>query len=407
MNGARLTSAEEVKTLWEKSRGKNAVVLFVQNAERIFPKPGSENVGGGTREATLAWLTEWEKQEASQSRVWVVMSAESHEELHSGIVSQFSDSKIEIAAPDTPGRVTILKSACKENKIDGELPDWLVRNTSGSSVRELRDIVKAAKRESAPNPPSDEHWRTAVKAVRGEGVGGGADWDNLIVSEDTLNKLKTLRDSLRALDTLEKQGIEPPRGALFYGPPGTGKTQIARTLANESGLPFISAAPADLKAGYIGQSGTKVRALFDQARAKAPCILFIDEFDSSAAARGGPHADQFTDEIVNGLLAAMEGVQKSGRPVFVVAATNYPERLDPAILSRFMYKIEIPNPDLEQRIRLFKIFLSRQKRIDFNVEEMAAELARKAGEISGRDIDILALGSQRGARARIRAGHSR
>ncbi len=92
-----------------------------------------------------------------------------------------------------------------------------------------------------------------------------ARWDSLVLSEDTIDKLKTVCESLKQIEVLQKQGIQPPRGALLYGPPGTGKTQIARTLANESGLPFIAAGPSDIKAGYIGQSGQKVHELFERA----------------------------------------------------------------------------------------------------------------------------------------------
>src|SRR5262249_7428002 len=155
----------------------------------------------------------------------------------------------------------------------------------------------------APVAPNAEHWQKAVP--------GGADdpWERLILPQEMFTSLRTLCSSLRIIDTLQKQGHELPRGALFHGPPGTGKTEIARTLSKASGLPFIHAAPADLKAGYLGHAGQKVKALFNEARGKAPCILFIDEFDASAPARGGEHSDQLTDEIVTNLLDAMDGVK--------------------------------------------------------------------------------------------------
>src|SRR5262249_51590603 len=155
---------------------------------------------------------------------------------------------------------------------------------------------------------------------------------------------------------------------------------------NESGLTFIEAGTSDMKAGYMGQSAQKVHDLFERARSKAPSILFIDEFDSSAAARGSSYADQYTNDIVNELLKQMDGVKKTTSYVFVVAATNFLNRIDDAIMSRFTFKIEVPYPDEQQREQLFKIALAKLERVDFNIDEMAAELAHLTGEISGRAI---------------------
>jgi transitional endoplasmic reticulum ATPase len=218
-----------------------------------------------------------------------------------------------------------------------------------------------------------------------ESVDESARWESLVLSEVTIDKLQTVCESLKQIEALQKQGIQPSRGALLYGPPGTGKTQIARTLANESGLPFIAAGPADIKAGFLGQSGQKVHELFERARSKAPCILFIDEIDSGAARRGSAKADQYTDEIVTQMLTELDGVKKNERHVFLLAATNHPELVDEAILSRFVEKIDIPNPDGEQRRRLLQILLAK-KSVDFDIAQFSEELAGKAGDISGRDI---------------------
>jgi transitional endoplasmic reticulum ATPase len=218
-----------------------------------------------------------------------------------------------------------------------------------------------------------------------ESVDESAGWDSLILSDEVLDKLKTLCESLRHVEEFKAQGFDVPKGALLFGPPGTGKTQIARTLANESGLPFLAATTADLKAGFTGQSGQKVRELFERARGHAPCILFIDEMEAVACARGGPGADTFTGEIVNQLLQEMDGVKKSERHVFVLAATNLPGAIDPAVLSRLEDRIEIPNPDEAQRMRLFSLFL-RKLPVDFDRDAVAAELAAGCADIGGRAI---------------------
>jgi transitional endoplasmic reticulum ATPase len=238
-----------------------------------------------------------------------------------------------------------------------------------------------------------------------EAVDEDARWETLILADSTLEQLKGICEELKYVEVLKEQGVEPPRGALLFGPPGTGKTQIARTLANESGLTFIAAGTADIKAGFVGQSVQKVRELFERARGEAPCILFIDEIESVVPPRGGPQAVQFTGEIVTQMLQELDGVKKVERHVFVLAATNHQSLVDGAILSRFEHRIEIPNPDLEGRRRIFQVFLGKQQRVDFDVDQMAEEMARRCGEISGRDIrSIVRRAQQHSVHRAIRAG---
>ena len=180
-----------------------------------------------------------------------------------------------------------------------------------------------------------------------------------------------------------KRGLNVPKGLLLYGPPGTGKTQIARTLANETGLKFLAATTADLKAGYIGQSGQRVKELFERAREAAPCLVFLDELDILTPVRGG--GNDFTQEIVGQLLQEMDGVKAQPQAVFVIAATNRLDQLDSAILSRFPKKIEIPNPDAAARERLLHILL-QSKPIAFELKPVCAELASCSEGMSGRDL---------------------
>jgi transitional endoplasmic reticulum ATPase len=220
-----------------------------------------------------------------------------------------------------------------------------------------------------------------------------------------MEQLKGICDELRYIDDLKEQGMDLPRGALLHGPPGTGKTQIARTIANESGLTFLTASTADMKAGYTGQSVQKVKELFERARGEAPCIVFIDEIEAVVPPRGGPNADAFTGEMVTQMLQELDGVKKVDRHVFVLAATNHPNLVDGAVLSRFDYQIEIPNPDLQGRRRIFGVFLGKQHRVDFDVDEMSKLMAERCGEISGRDIrSIVHRAQQHAVRRAIRAG---
>ena len=307
------------------------------------------------------------------------------------IISRFG-TPIEIGLPDAAQRVEILRLEMKKLERDVAVPDFVGPATTGFAGRKLAELAKTVcmlgEKRGGVN---EEAWRevigTSAKATS-SAVDESASWDSLILQEPTIRRLKSICSMVKNAEALRAQHIDVPRAALLFGPPGTGKTQIARTLANESGLAFIAAGPSDLKAGFTGQSGQLVRTLFERARGSAPCILFIDEIESGAASRDGGKTDQFTGEIVNELLTQMDGVKKKTGDVFVLAATNHPKLVDAAVLSRFEERIEIPNPGLDERRRMIATFIGK-RRVDFDVASAAEELATLSEGMSGRDLSSL------------------
>jgi SpoVK/Ycf46/Vps4 family AAA+-type ATPase len=171
---------------------------------------------------------------------------------------------------------------------------------------------------------------------------------------------------------------------LLEGPAGSGKMAIARTLANEGGLGFLAVTTADVKANFLGQSGNRVKQLFERARANAPVILFLDELDIIAPARSGSN-DALTDEIVGQLLQELDGIQSRDSEVFLLAATNHAEQIDRAALSRFQETLSIPLPDLAGRQRLLTVLLQKKK-VAFSLEEGTPALAAASEGMSGRDL---------------------
>jgi SpoVK/Ycf46/Vps4 family AAA+-type ATPase len=159
-----------------------------------------------------------------------------------------------------------------------------------------------------------------------------------------------------------------------------------------------------LRAAYIGQAAFKVRELFQQARALSPCILFIDEFEAIAPTRGSRDADISTDEIIIELLTQIDGMKRDGY-VFILGATLYVERIDPAIVARLEYRFEIRNLELEQRQELFKMLLSEQVvTVDFNLDALATELAAKSDKMNGRAIRNVVQRASRAALTRVLDG---
>jgi transitional endoplasmic reticulum ATPase len=364
-------------------------VIFIDECEGVFARRGGTSGDSASEEVVQAFLAEWDGLGTEGQQVWVVGATNRRDLIDEAMISRFG-AAIEIGLPGAAERLQILRLEMEKMERPAEVPPFVGELTSGMSGRNLSrlasDVCALASKQNGTI--TDDLWREVLKRhtqAKSEAVDKGAGWGSLVLSQDVLEKLQTLCESLRHVEEFIAQGFEVPKGALLYGPPGTGKTQIARTLANEGGIPFIAASTADIKAGFVGQSGQKVRELFEMARGRAPCILFIDEIEAVAPVRGGPRADAFTGEIVNQLLQEMDGVKKSERHVFVLAATNLPDALDEAVLSRFPERIEIPNPDAEQRARLFRIFFGKLP-VGFDRDALAEELAHRADGLGGRDI---------------------
>ena len=180
--------------------------------------------------------------------------------------------------------------------------------------------------------------------------------------------------------------LAPPKGALVYGPPGCGKTLIAKALATEAGVNFVSVKGPELLSMYVGESERGLRDVFRKARQAAPCIIFFDEIDALAAARShGGNDSGVAARVLSQLLTELDGIEEL-KGVFVLAATNRPDLLDPALLrpGRFDIQLEIPPPDRTAREKIFQIHLR-----DRPVEQgtTAAWLADQTEGFSGAEIE--------------------
>jgi len=182
-------------------------------------------------------------------------------------------------------------------------------------------------------------------------------WDDIGGLENVKQELREVVEwPLKYPEVFQKMGIEPPKGILLYGPPGTGKTLLAKAVATESGANFIAIRGPEVLSKWVGESEKAVREVFRRAREVAPAVVFFDEIDSIAPVRGQSFDSGVTDRIVNQLLTEMDGIVPLSN-VVVLAATNRPDILDPALLrpGRFDRMIYVPPPDKEARKQILKI----------------------------------------------------
>jgi cell division protease FtsH len=204
--------------------------------------------------------------------------------------------------------------------------------------------------------------------------------------EEAKQELQEIVDFLKDPQKFQKLGGKIPKGALLIGPPGTGKTLIARAVAGEANVPFFTISGSDFVEMFVGVGASRVRDMFEQAKKHAPCIIFIDEIDAVGRHRGaglGGGNDE-REQTLNQLLVEMDGFE-ANEGVILIAATNRPDVLDPALLrpGRFDRQIIVPNPDIAGREKILKVHM-RKVPIADNVD--ARVIARGTPGFSGADL---------------------
>ncbi len=377
-------SGQLVAELWAKLRASKPAVLFLDECDSIFAKRGAAETDAVALEVVQAFLAQWDGKEAG---IWILGATNRRDRIDDAILSRFG-MEMEIALPDQQARYEILRRELSTLQYQGNIPAQVAESTIGMSGRNLAMLAGKVFAAAYPGEIAVHHFQSAIQTMRVAGntsVDEEATWKTLVLDEETEQKLKTLCSLLKNVEAWKAQGVSIPTGVLLVGPPGTGKTQIARTLANESGLSFIGASTADIKANFLGQSANRVQQIFARARAAAPGILFLDELGVLARDRTVSGSDALLQEIIGQLLQEMDGIQTSKAHVFLLAATNHADQVDTAILSRLQQQIEIPLPDIKARIRLLSIYL-REKRLALQLTDACNKLAEVSTGMSGRDI---------------------
>ncbi len=211
-------------------------------------------------------------------------------------------------------------------------------------------------------------------------------FDDVAGSVEVKEEVQEVVDYLKDQKRFSKLGAEIPKGILLVGAPGTGKTLIAKAIAGEAKVPFFSISGSDFVEMFVGVGAARVRDMFEKAKASAPCIIFIDEIDAVGRKRGaglgGGHDER--EQTLNQLLAEMDGFQPN-RGIIILAATNRPDVLDPALLrpGRFDRSVQVPYPAQKDRVEILQVHLRTRKIADDVDPEI---LARKTPGFVGADL---------------------
>ena len=400
-------SEENLRKIFEDAKENSPSIIFIDELDSIAPKRGE--VTGEVERRVVAQLLSLLDGLEGRGKVIVIGATNRVNDIDPALrrPGRF-DREIEIGVPDTDGRHEILLIHTRGMPLYEDVDLRLIAEKThgfvGADVEALaKEAAMLAIRDILPQINLDkpvpqevlmnlqikmkhfESSRTSIEpsALREVLITQPIEtWGDIGGLEDAKQQLREVIEwPLKFPKLYRHLNSKPPSGILLFGPPGTGKTLLAKALAHESEVNFISVKGPEFLSKWVGESEKAVRETFRKARSAAPCIVFFDEIDAIAGMRGRFASSQVTEQVVSQLLTEMDGLEGL-KDVILLAATNRVDMLDPALLrsGRFGRHVEIPMPDLNSRIEIFKIHL-RNKPLSKNVdiEKMAKDLEGYTG----------------------------
>ncbi len=408
-------SEARLREIFQQAQKNSPSIIFIDELDAIAPK--REEVTGEVERRVVAQLLALMDGLSGRGNVIVIGATNRPGALDPALrrPGRF-DREVEIGVPDKKGRYEILQIHTRgmplAKDVDLKKLSEMSHGYTGADLAALaRETAMKALRRYLPEinleeeriPPSvlekmeirmedflnayREITPTAMREVYIEIP--TVHWDQIGGLEEVKEELREAVEwPLKNPELFKRMGIRPPKGILLFGPPGCGKTLLASAVATESEANFISIKGPEVFSKWVGESEKAIREVFRKARMASPAVIFFDEFDSLVPRRGMGYADSgVTERVISQLLTEMDGIMTL-EDVVIIAASNRPDIVDPAVLrpGRFDRLIYVPEPDEKARLEIFKIYTKDMpiaKDIDL------AELARKTKSYSGADIDAV------------------
>lgn len=417
-------SEANLRRAFEEAEKNSPAIIFIDEIDSIAPN--REKTQGELERRIVSMLLTLMDGCKGRGQI-VVIGATNRPNSVDPALRRFGrfDREIELGVPDAEGRLEVLHIHTKNMKLDDSVDLEAIANdlhgfvgadiaqlcseAALCCIREQMDIIDIEDDSIdaeilASMAVTQDHFNQAMKSANPSVLRSttvavpNVKWEDIGGLEDVKKQLiEMVQWPFEHPEIFLKYGQKPSRGVLFFGPPGCGKTLMAKAIATESVANFISIKGPELLTMWFGESEANVREVFDKARAAAPCILFFDELDSIAKARGGSLGDAggAGDRVMNQLLTEMDGVTAQ-KLVFFIGATNRPDILDPAMMrpGRLDSLIYIGLPDFDARVAVFKACM-RKTPVDPDVDwEFFAD--RTEG-FSGADISGVCKAAARNA----------
>ncbi len=406
-------SEGNLRKMFEAAEKNAPSILFIDEIDAIAPK--RSEVTGEVERRVVAQLLASMDGLKSRGNVIVIGATNRPEAIDEALrrPGRF-DREIEIAITGREGRLEILQIHTRgmplAEDVNLQKVSEFTHGYTGADLEALsREAAMKALRRYLPKIDLEQkripHEVLDQMVVNGEDIMGAfrevtptvmrevyvetpnVHWDEVGGLEEVKQGLKEAVEwPLKTPERFTRLGIQPPKGILLQGPPGCGKTLLARAVATESEANFISIRGPEIFSKWVGESEKAIRETFRKARLAAPSIIFFDEFDALVPTRGGGGDDRVTERVISQLLTEIDGLL-SLQNIVVIAATNRPDMIDPAVLrpGRFDRRVYVPPPDNEARLRILQI-----KTKDMPLENVKVEdLAKKLQGYSGADIDSI------------------
>ncbi|OLE86575.1 CDC48 family AAA ATPase [Candidatus Bathyarchaeota archaeon] len=405
-------SEERLREIFKEAQENAPSIIFIDEIDSIAPK--REEVTGEVEKRVVSQLLSVMDGLQSRGKVVVIGATNRINSIDPALrrPGRF-DREIEIGVPDRDGRLEILQIHTRGMPLAEDVDlKRLADVTHGfvgadlealakeAAIRALRRILPEINLE-AENIPVEvlnkiivrmSDFQEALKEVEPSAMREvlvevpDIKWGDIGGLEGVKEELReAIEWPLKYPELFAQMNAVPPKGLLLYGPPGTGKTLLAKAAANESEANFISVKGPELLNKFVGESEKAIREVFRKARQASPCIIFFDEIDSVAPVRGSSSGDSnVTERVISQFLTEMDGLEEL-RNVIIIAATNRPDIVDPALLrpGRFDRLLLVPPPDPEARKQIFRI---HTKKTPLAEDVKLDELARKTEGYTGADI---------------------